>query len=423
MPLRSMGARLVAVAALVALLSHATPALAPRPPAIALAGHGLSAHAEQLSTRLQATLDRQRRAIGIPGVTATIVFADGSRWSGGSGYASLGPPASATPATPFVIGSITKTFVAALIMQLAEEGLLDLGDRLSRWLPDYPRAASYSLRQLLSHTSGVHNYFEHGKYNRSVFGGRTSAWTPDEILATFRRAPYFAPGAGYHYSNTGYVLLGRVAEQATGTPLAELLSARFTQPLDLRRASFQGAGAPPASTARGYLRAGRGFTEITDWTGYRPTRSAATVAWAAGDGVSTADDIATWARSLYGGDVLDAQSLADMLDYSRYPRARYGLGVQTRKLDGRRMFGHTGSLRGYVAAMWHLPEEGVTVVVMANRGRINPNALADALLRQVLSASLPPGRSAGVTVVTADSRLAVPGAPPARFTQPSELRY
>ena len=129
-----------------------------------------------------------------------MLFADGTSWTGSSGEAQISPSRRVTGATPFVVGSISKTFVAATILQLAEEGELALHDPLSRWLPDYPRASEIRIRHLLSHGSGVFNYFEHPAYNRSVFGEPRRTWTPNEILSTFRGAPYFEPGAGYHLS-------------------------------------------------------------------------------------------------------------------------------------------------------------------------------------------------------------------------------
>jgi D-alanyl-D-alanine carboxypeptidase len=300
--------------------------------------------------------------------------------------ATINPQRQVEADTPFVVGSITKTFVTALILQLAEEGALDLDAPLARWLPDYPRARRITLRQLLSHTSGVFNYFEHPLYDPLVFGRPSHSWTPQEILDEFQREPYFRPGQGFHYSNTGFILLGLVAEQATGATLGEELSARFFEPLGLQQTYFQGDG-PQAGAADGYLRTTNGHRRVSGESDYRPTTSAATVAWAAGGIVSTAEDIATWTSALYGGEVLASDSLAMLTDYaaSPYPRGTYGLGTRTRQISGVRAFGHTGSLRGYMAATWYLPSEDVTVTVLTNLGRIDGNRVADSLAVIVLT--------------------------------------
>jgi D-alanyl-D-alanine carboxypeptidase len=272
-------------------------------------------------------------------------------------------------------------------MQLAEEGKLSIDDPLADWLPDYPRATQITLRHLLSHTSGVFNHFEHSSYNKRVFGsGAGHAWTSDEILTEFARAPYFAPGNGFHYSNTGFVLLGLVIEAETGKSLGQVLRQRFFKPLGLKRTYLQSATLPPAGSAHGYLLKSGEWREWSDETGYRPTISAATVAWAAGDLVSSARDVAKWCAALYGGNVLNGTSRSEMIetDYSNYANGGYGLGTRTRTSNGQPALGHTGSLRGFSAAMWHFPESDLTVVVMGNLGRIQVNPIADALAAAAL---------------------------------------
>jgi D-alanyl-D-alanine carboxypeptidase len=381
------------------LLAVPVPAQATADPQLPLPTSAFSAtRAETLGAKLQSTLDAQRLAVNVPGATAAVIFPDGSRWSGGSGRAALNPARSAGRDTPFVAGSITKTYVAAVILRLVEEGVLELDGTLDRWLPAYPGAKGITLRQLMGHTSGVFNYFEHSKYNDAVFGHPNRHWQPQEILDTFQRAPYFAPDAGYHYSNTGFVLLGMVIEKATGSSFGSVLADRFLKPLGLARTSFQGDGPPPSTAAQGYLLKDGAFREVSDSSGYRPTRSAATVAWAAGGMVGSAPDIATWGHALYGGRLLTPASMKEMLDYRRSPYANgtYALGTRTRLLDGRRMFGHTGSLRGFVAAMWHFPQQATTVVVLTNRGRINANTIADALARRALADTTPPSVPQGL---------------------------
>lgn len=401
-------------------------ALAALGPAAATAGvqaAGTSSAAE-LGPALQQIIDNKRKSINIPGVSAAVIFADGSRWSGASGRAALSADAPATPETPFVAGSITKTFVAATILRLAEEGKLSLNDPLATWLPGYPNSQNISLRQLMSHTSGVFNHFEHRDYNHLVFDQPAHAWQPQEILDTFGRAPYFAPGAGYHYSNTGFVLLGMVIEIVTGTPVGHHLAGTFLGPLGLARTWFQGDGPPPADSAHGYLLKSSGvFREWSDATGYRPTRSAATVAWSAGGIVATAGDLATWARALYGGSALSAGSLSEMTDFGRYPQGNYGLGTRRRTMDGHQMHGHAGSLRGFMAGMWHLPSDNTTVVVLTNRGRIDITPIIDALLRRVLSDTTAPSVPLGLSPLPRSNRYVDVSWAPSTDNVPGTIRY
>ena len=112
-------------------------------------------------------------------------------------------------------GSITKTFITSAVMELKEDGDLSIDDPLSKWVPDYPNAENITLAQLMSHTSGIFDYFQHPDYNLRVFDEPDHAWTAEEILTDFWRKPYCDPGTCYQYSNTNFVLLGMVVERET----------------------------------------------------------------------------------------------------------------------------------------------------------------------------------------------------------------
>jgi len=339
--------------------------------------------AAELGAQLQAVLDQQQQQGGIPGIGAAITFPDGSIWSSGSGDAIADPAEPATGDVPFVVGSISKTFVTAVIMQLAGEGKLGLDDPLANWQPDYPNAANITIRELLHHTSGIFDYFDAPNYDSLVFQTMAGhSWTPTEILSTFAHAPYFAPGTAYHYSNTDFILLGQVIESITGQKLGDVYEQRLFGPIGLSDTYFQGNGPPAADAAQGYLEKSGGLKEISDTSGYRPTISAATVAWAAGGIDASAKDIAMWGDALYGGHVVDQQYLAQMEQWTYYPPPideTYGLGTRSRVIQGERVFGHTGSIRGFDAAMWHFPQTDMTISVLTNLGRIDANPIADAL--------------------------------------------
>ncbi len=338
--------------------------------------------AQELGPQLQAVLDQQQQTTGSPGIGASIAFPDGSIWSSGSGEAIIDPQESAAGDTPFVVGSISKTFVTAAIMQLADEGKLSIDDPLSTWMPDYPDAQNITIRELLHHTSGIYDYFAASNYDALVFGSMTGhSWTPEEILATFAHAPYFPPGTDYHYSNTNFILLGMIIEQITGQPLGDVYRQRFFAPLGMDDTYFQGSGPPPPTAAAGYLERTAGLKEQTDGTDYRPTISGATVAWAAGAIDGSARDLTVWGDALYGGHLVQPQDLAQMEDWTYYPKTdeTYGLGTRSRVIEGERVFGHTGSIRGFDAAMWHFPDTDMTISVLTNLGHIEANPIVDAL--------------------------------------------
>jgi D-alanyl-D-alanine carboxypeptidase len=339
--------------------------------------------AAQLGAQLQAVLDQQRQVSGSPGIGAAIAFPDGSMWCTGSGDARVNPEAPATGDTPFVVGSISKTFVAATILQLVDAGQISLDDPLAKFMPDYPNAQNITIRELLHHTSGIFDYFDAPNYNQLVFNADpTHVWTPQEILTTFAHAPYFAPGAGYHYSNTNFVILGLIVEQITGQNLGDVYRQRFFAPLGMSSTFFEGSGPPPSDAAYGYLQRPNSLREQTDGTDYRPTTSAATVAWAAGAIDGSACDIATWGDALYGGHLVAPDDLAQMEDWTYYPPPideTYGLGTRSTVFEDERVFGHTGSIRGYDAAMWHFPDTDMTISVLTNLGQIEANPIVQAL--------------------------------------------
>jgi D-alanyl-D-alanine carboxypeptidase len=336
----------------------------------------------ELTARLQARLDQWRVNHRAPGVAAAIRLPDGSRWIGTSGTREVGKAArSVRPATPFAVGSLTKTFMAALVLQLRDEGLLGLRDKLSNWMPDYPQADRITVRMLLNHRSGIFDYFEHPRYEALVFGRPTHRWRTRQILA-LTGPRYCAPGKCYHYSNTNYVLLGRIVRLVTGESAAHNIRVRFLRPLGLTNTYFQGLEPIGRVPAKGYWATARGWRGFADRTRHRPNTSAATVASAAGAMLSSVRDISDWQDALFDGRVLGARSMRQMLAF--HPRSRYGLGMREAELDGRIGVGHGGSLRGFVSLMYRLPEEDLDVVVLTNLGRTNIQGLADKLTRITL---------------------------------------
>ena len=339
--------------------------------------------ASLLDAQLREVLDEQRTTLDIPAISAAITFPDGSTWATAVGMAEVSPARPATTSTPFVVGSVSKTFVAAAILQLVDEGALALDDPLSNWLPDYPQATEITLAMLLGHTSGVFNLYESPEYMQQVVDRPHRIWTPQMVLSQLSGTPYCDPGACYHYSNTGFILLGLVIEAATGKPLGTVWRERFFTPLGMTNTYFQGDGPPPADSARGYRKTKTGNVAIDDGSAYRPTASEGTVIWAAGGIVASATDIARWGRALYGGDVLSADSLARMTTFTFHPEKQggyYGMGTRERTFGAFSMEGHTGTLRAFNAAMWYLPDLDLTVAIMTNRTGIDANALTDALL-------------------------------------------
>jgi D-alanyl-D-alanine carboxypeptidase len=325
---------------------------------------------------LQKALEAARKAMVIPGIEATVILADGRTWTGVAGDAVAATHAKVTPQTPFPIASVTKTFTAALILRLAEQGRLTIDDPLARWLPDYPNAAHITLRMLLTHTSGLADFFQNPKLDTALNRAKGRVWTPAEVLP-FVAKPAFAPGKGWGYSNTNYVLLGLVAERAGGAPWADQVREDFFVPLGLASTYVQGVvtpNVPPAHSNQMFIGYGGKILprDLSDGSSIAPFTAVATAAYSAGSIASTTEDLARWARALYSGAVLAPASLAEMLtfdpDITRYAALAYGLGVSRVKIDGRFVaVGHTGALAGTRASIRWLPAQRVSVAVAFNR--------------------------------------------------------
>jgi D-alanyl-D-alanine carboxypeptidase len=367
----------------------ASPAATPEPtPDVRVIPRGRPTASEHLAERLQEQLDRLRRRGGVPGVSATIIFADGSTWSGVSGLADVAGTVPVTPDTAFSIASMTKTFVAALTLALVEDGSFGLDDPAAGLLPGLGLDGRITVRQLLDHTSGLHDFFLAPGIDAALQEAPGAAWTAERALGYVGK-PYFAPGTGWHYSNTNYLLLGLVAERVTGRSLAAELRARFLDPLGLSSAYVQVAEEPRGPIAHGYRFSGPGSTlppiDLSDGSAAMPFTSVVTAAGGAGALAASSGDVARWGRLLYGGDVLAPESLAlmtaevDVVTTYR-PLIPYGLGVQALDIAGHPTLGHSGRFLGFRGAVRYLLDEEVSIAVLTNQSRIDPGIIVRALL-------------------------------------------
>ena len=195
--------------------------------------------APQTRLALQARLDRLRERYGIPGISVAIVLPDGAMWSGVSGMADIQTRSPVTRNTSFAIASVSKTFTAALILALAEDGIVDLDAPVRRYLPAVKKiSVKIKVRQLLDHTSGLHDFFFHPSIDHALLSQPARRWSAAASLKYLGKA-YSEPGKRWHYSNTNFLLLGMVAEAAAKKPLADQVRERFLEPLGLDDTLYQ----------------------------------------------------------------------------------------------------------------------------------------------------------------------------------------
>lgn len=380
-------------AALALGLSLAIAVGAVRPQGAAAAGQtGPSGRDVRLAARLLATLETVRASRNSPAMTACVVFPDGTTWAGASGLTDLAAGTPATAETPFGLASVSKTFLAAAIMALVGEGRLHLGDSVARLLPDVPVGGlpidpRITVRQLLDHTSGLHDHLTEGALGRDALAEPDVAWTPARALA-YTDAEREPPGTVYWYSNTGYVLLGLILERLTGRTVAEELRARFFERLGLTSLFVQDAEPPTAPLPVAYRLSGRRADATpSPWvsgTPVRPYRAIVTAAGPAGDIAGNACDAARWIRALATGAAIDPALVTRMVDDARRLVATdltqpYGLGIQVRVIDGHPSIGHSGRL-GHRATVRWFPDLGLGIAVLTNQSRDDPAVALSALL-------------------------------------------
>jgi D-alanyl-D-alanine carboxypeptidase len=265
------------------------------------------------------------------------------------------------PRDRFRVGSVTKTFVASIVLQLAGEGRLALEDTVERWLPGLvPGGTNITIRQLLNHTSGVGDYADDA-FVRRVLDERGKVWAPGELIAIgTSHPPLFAPGAGLAYSSTGYIALGLIVEAASGHPLASELRRRIFTPLQLRSTSLDAGPRITGPHAHGYTRyhGGRRPVDISD--------IGQSFAWAAGAIVSSTDDLARFYRALLGGRLLRPDLLAAMRATVPADEQRWGLGlIETPHRCGA-SWGHGGETLGYETNADSSPDGNRQAVVAIN---------------------------------------------------------
>jgi D-alanyl-D-alanine carboxypeptidase len=337
-------------------------------------------------TELSQMLERWRDRAGVP---AAILAVDspGHRLAlaaSGTGLRDAGPPV--TVDAQFRVASITKPFVATVVLQLAEEGRLRLDDSLSQHLPTFPGGDRITLRQLLNHTSGVPDFELADRFGETLLADRQRRWRTDEILALVTGVrPDFAPGTRYAYSNTGYVLLGEVIRVVTGSTWAAQVRRRIIEPLGLKHTHVAGAEPVPGGVLPGYYDADNDGDQENIETG-RPWPSLETAQGPAGALVSTAADLAVFGGALFRGRLLRPASLRRMLaEGPHHPRnSNYGLGVEITRQDYRTtVWGHGGALPGFRSALWYEPHRDVVIVALVNDWRANPQDLAELALRCV----------------------------------------
>jgi CubicO group peptidase (beta-lactamase class C family) len=310
-----------------------------------------------------------------PGLSLSVMKGGAMLYSAGFGNARLLPKRPVDAHTGFRIASISKQFTATAILLLAEEGKLSLGDPLARFLPDFPRADAMTLRELLSHTSGLDDYLS-GRHAEMLTTAQSHDYTQQGLLEAIKTAdPLFRcpPGMKWVYSNTGFALLGIIVERLSGLPLAAFCRERLFGPAGMTRTAIDLLNADDPDVCEGH-RANRG---LRDGFG-QVWPVSASFAGGSGGLRSTSADLCRWHAALMSGKILKPDSLAAMLtpvrlkdgafamDRENTRSPGYGLGMRLGFIGSQPFFTHSGRINGFTGQLMTLPLEQLTVAALYN---------------------------------------------------------
>ena len=322
----------------------------------------------ELDRRVQAHLDQNN----IPGGLVAVASRGRIIHLRTYGMANVELSVPVTDSTVFEIGSISKQFVSATVMLLVQETKLGLDDPIHQYLPYLPGEwLGVTVRQLLTHMSGIPDYEEIRSYD--VYRFRL---TPEEVIQIAHSRPMdFAPGTGWHYSNTGYFLLSMIVERVEGRPLGQVLESRIFGPLEMTQTRMADPEAIIRHRASGYW-----VNKVGELINRNPTETSSTLG--AGGILSSAYDLAKWDEALYGDQLLSAESKATMWTPGILPNGNstgYAFGWSVGPYKGQTSQSHGGQVAGFIANFSRFPDQEAAIIVFLNRYRVGSGRLKEAL--------------------------------------------
>lgn len=353
------------------------------------AGAAQAGGADPVRGRLVSMIEEiAQRAVeqeGVPALGVAVMLGEDVLVAGGFGTANVERHVAATAQTVFRIGSVTKQFAAAAILQLVDEGRLALDDDITKYVPEFTgHGNTITVTQLLNHTSGVKNYTALPSFPQ---WSRFPA-TDDEVVARFANEPLdFEPGTSHRYSNSGYYLLGVIVERVSGLEFDDFLRQHLLDPLDLKQTYYCHDADIIPHRAAGYA-----------WReGHLENASVIhmNIPGAAGALCATPLDLVQWTRALHSGRVLSAESFRLMVtptgaairgdQTSSGPTLGYGYGLGVSRFGGHLEIGHGGSINGFLASLSHFPDDDLTIAVLVNAtNSLSPDSVAHQIAARIL---------------------------------------
>ncbi|MCF8259653.1 MAG: serine hydrolase [Melioribacteraceae bacterium] len=327
-----------------------------------------------LSAELQKQLDQFRSQYQFKGMSASIVSNEYGKWNGASGVSQESGNNLITSDMIFGIGSVTKTYIATLIMQLEDEGILSINDSLTNWLPSYPNIEStITLKQLLKHKSGISDLIQNPLFFEVLNKNHLHVWSDEEIILKLVDKPLFQPGTSYSYSNTNYILLGMILKKATGKSISVLLRERILVPLNLNHTFLAIEDSLKGNIAHGWLDVD-GDSNLDDFTDFWQPNAFYSALWTAGAMYSTAEEAAVFMNALFKGELVCPNSLDKMMEINSQSHNGLGLFGFTTP-NNTFMIGHDGFTLEYSSFVYHDVASKSTFSVLVNQRDLDQHSM------------------------------------------------
>ncbi|MDX2032927.1 MAG: serine hydrolase domain-containing protein [Blastocatellia bacterium] len=350
-----------------------------------------------LGEKLQARFKELRKENEFPGVNIGLAMADGQSISVSIGYSDLEALKPLKPADRMLSGSIGKTYVSAVTLQLVEERKLNLDDKIETWLgrepwfARLPNGREITLRMLMNHTSGITEHVTRREFTRRLVAEPDKVWKPEELVAySLDLPPLFEAGKGWAYADTNYILVGMIFERVTGRTVYGEVERRLLKPFKLKETSPSDsrvlAGLIPGYSRLASVFGFEGRTLVDGRFVINPQME-----WCGGGFVTTAEDLAKWAKVLYAGKVLRPFTrnwLFEAVPAKTGPGDQYGLGVMVRQTPWGVTYGHGGIFPGYLSEMQYFPDHKTAIAVQFNTDdmktlKLRPRAYVEEVARIV----------------------------------------
>jgi D-alanyl-D-alanine carboxypeptidase len=360
-----------------------------------------------LRSQIDAAVQEAVQTAKLPSASIAVVKDGKIVYTQAYGDARLQPPTPALPDMRYSIGSISKQFTAVAVLMLQDEGKLNIDDKISKWLPDLTRANDITLREVLSHTSGYQDFWPEDYVMTTMMQPATA----EHILKGWGGKPLdFEPGTQWQYSNTNYVIAGRIVEIVTKQDLFQFLQQRIFAPLNMQSVMNQDFRRLPDTDAEGYYRHALGPLRPAPKEGF---------GWmfAAGELAMTAHDLAVWDIALMNSDprIVSPRGWHDLEEEVKLKNGKgtdYALGVQVAKFHGQQAIFHSGEVSGFVAMNIVFPELRGAICVLTNLDASDGASKATRAIAPLVFAEMRTPAKPAATAAKPDAKASAPAAAP-----------